>query len=184
MRICSHENYPMKLRCDLRLRFSPKVNYTVKKAWKALHFTMHILKMGNCNTKSLAHTSLACPILEYGEACWDPYRDGQINMSDRAQKKVAKFAHHRNNSNWETLAQCRKISRICTLFKAYTGERAWAAIGDRLRSPCYLSRVDHDQKIRGIKQRTDIGKYSFANRTIQLWNQLPADALGTLLQTE
>jgi hypothetical protein len=30
------------------------------------------------------------------------------------------------------------------------------------------------------KQRTDIGKYSFVNRTIQLWNQLPADALGAL----
>jgi hypothetical protein len=27
---------------------------------------------------------------------------------------------------------------------------------------------------------TDIGKYSFVNRTIQRWNQLPADALGTL----
>jgi hypothetical protein len=25
-----------------------------------------------------------------------------------------------------------------------------------------------------------MGKYSFANRTIQLWNQLPADALGAL----
>jgi hypothetical protein len=24
----------------------------------------------------------------------------------------------------------------------------------------------------------DIGKYSFVNRTIQLWNQLPADGLG------
>jgi hypothetical protein len=30
------------------------------------------------------------------------------------------------------------------------------------------------------KQKTDIGKYSFVNRTIQLWNELPADALGTL----
>jgi hypothetical protein len=25
-----------------------------------------------------------------------------------------------------------------------------------------------------------IGKYSFVNRTIRLWNQLPADVLGTL----
>jgi hypothetical protein len=25
-----------------------------------------------------------------------------------------------------------------------------------------------------------IGKYSFVNRTIQLWNQLPVDAVGTL----
>jgi hypothetical protein len=27
---------------------------------------------------------------------------------------------------------------------------------------------------------TDIGKYSFVNRTIQLWNQLPAVVLGNL----
>jgi hypothetical protein len=26
----------------------------------------------------------------------------------------------------------------------------------------------------------DIGKYSFVNRTIQFWNQLPEDVLGTL----
>jgi hypothetical protein len=30
------------------------------------------------------------------------------------------------------------------------------------------------------KHRTDIGKYSFVNRTIQLWNQLPVVALGNL----
>jgi hypothetical protein len=34
-------------------------------------------------------------------------------------------------------------------------------------------------KIRSRKQKSDIRKYSFVNRTIQLWNQLPADALGT-----
>jgi hypothetical protein len=30
------------------------------------------------------------------------------------------------------------------------------------------------------KLKTDIGKYSFVNRTIQVWNQLPAEVLGTL----
>jgi hypothetical protein len=78
------------------------------------------------------------------------------------------------------LTERRKIARICVLFKAYTGERAWKAIGDSLPRPCYLGRVDHDRKISSRKQKTDIGKYSFVNRTIQLWNQLPADALGTL----
>jgi hypothetical protein len=78
------------------------------------------------------------------------------------------------------LTQHRKIACICVLVKAYTWEQPWKAIGDRLQRPCYLSRVDHDQIIRNRKQNTDIGKYSFVNRTIQLWNQLPADALGTL----
>jgi hypothetical protein len=52
--------------------------------------------------------------------------------------------------------------------------------GYRLERPCYLSRVDHNRKIRGRKQKTVIGKYSFVNTTIQLWNQLHADVLGNL----
>jgi hypothetical protein len=41
------------------------------------------------------------------------------------------------------------------------------------------SRDDHDRKIGARKQRTDIGKYSDVNRTIKLWNQLPAETLAT-----
>jgi len=37
------------------------------------------------------------------------------------------------------------------------------------------------KKIRNRKQRTDIVKYSFVNRTIKNWKQLPAGALGTFL---
>jgi hypothetical protein len=70
------------------------------------------------------------------------------------------------------------MALICGLFKAYTRERAWKAMGDRLQRPCSLSRLDHYRKIRSRKQKTDIGKYFFVKRTIQLWNQLPADALG------
>jgi hypothetical protein len=29
------------------------------------------------------------------------------------------------------------------------------------------------------KEKRDVGKYSFANGTIQLWSHLPANALGT-----
>ena len=76
------------------LTWADQVNYTVKKACKALHFTMRILKKGNSNTMSLVR-----PILEYGVACWDPYREGQISALERVQKKAAKFAHHTNSPN-------------------------------------------------------------------------------------
>jgi len=85
---------------------------------------MRVLKKGNSYTKSLAYMSLVRPILEYGASCWDLNRDGQINTLDRVQKKAAKFANHTNDSARETLAQLRKIARICALFKANTGERA------------------------------------------------------------
>jgi hypothetical protein len=79
------------------------------------------------------------------------------------------------------LTQRREIARVYALFIAYTGERSWKAIGDKLQRPCYLSRDDHDdRKIRSRKQKSDIAKYTSVNRTIQLWNQLPADILGTL----
>jgi hypothetical protein len=48
-----------------------------------------------------------------------------------------------------------------------------------LKRPHYLSRVDHVRKIRTRRQRSDIGKYSFVNRTIGDWNQLPAEVLET-----
>jgi hypothetical protein len=124
--------------------------------------------------------SLVRPILEYVAPYWDPCREGQITALDRVQRKEAKFAHHTNSWNWETLASCRKLSRIYALFKSYSGERAWKAIGERLKRPHFLNRLDHEHKIKSRRHRTDIGKYSFVNRTIEDWNQLPAEVLETL----
>ena len=98
---------------------------------------------------------------------------------NRIQKRAAKFANNIDQSGWETLAQRRLVARICALFKAYIGGRAWKAIGDRLLKPRYLGSSDHNRKIRTRKQRTDVGKYSFINRTIKSWNQLPATLLAS-----
>jgi hypothetical protein len=159
-----------------------QVNYTVQEAWKTLHFLMRVLKKGNTknrSTKSLAYMSLVHPILDYGSACWDPCREGQINVVNQVQKKAAQFTNHTKDSDWETLAQCRTIACLCALFNAHSGERAWKAIRNRLQRRYYLSRVDHVQKITDRKQRTGIRKYSFVNKTIKFWNQLPAELLGT-----
>ena len=59
----------------------------------------------------------------------DPYRECQISALDCVQNKAAKFAHHSGGSDWESLAQRRKIACMCALYKAHTGERAWKAIG-------------------------------------------------------
>jgi hypothetical protein len=64
-----------------------QVNYTVQKAWKALHFMCMITK-GNSKMKSLAYKSLVHPILQYGAVCRDPYRKGQAIVLDRVQKKA------------------------------------------------------------------------------------------------
>ena len=102
--------------------------------------------------------------------CSDPYREGQVSALNQVQKTAAKFANI-SELGWETVAQYRLIVQICALFKAYTGGWAWKGIQDRLPKPCYLSRNDHNWKIRTM---ADVGKYSFVNRIIKSWNQLPA----------
>jgi hypothetical protein len=50
----------------------------------------------------------------------------------------------------------------------------------RLQKSCYLNRVDHDKEIMSTKKRTGIGKYSFANRATELWQQVPAHTSGNI----
>ena len=42
-----------------------------------------------------------------------------------------------------------------------------------------LSRGDYVRNIKARKQKIDISKYCFVNRTTKLWNELPAEALAT-----
>ena len=69
------------------LSWADQINYTVQEAWKA-YFVIRVLRKGNINTKSLAHTSLVRPILDYRASCWYPYKEGQINALDRVQKRA------------------------------------------------------------------------------------------------
>jgi len=66
------------------LNWADHVNYTLRKAWKALPFIMHILNKRNNNTKRLAYTALVRPILEYGAVCWDPHR-GQVSALSKRE---------------------------------------------------------------------------------------------------
>jgi hypothetical protein len=50
-----------------------------------------------------------------------------------------------------TLGSVQETARMCALYKAYNGERAWKDIGDRLQAPYYRSRVDHCKKIKSRK---------------------------------
>ena len=64
------------------------------------------------------------PILEYGAACWDPYRECQISALDRVQNKAAQFAHHLVGSDYDSLAQRRKQHAcVCPTKRIQVGER-------------------------------------------------------------
>ena len=82
------------------LNWADHVNYTLRKAWKALLFIMRVLKKGNNSTKLLAYTALVRPILEYVAVCLDSYRC-HVSALNRVQKRAAKFANNINESCWK-----------------------------------------------------------------------------------
>jgi hypothetical protein len=115
------------------ISWAHEVNLNGVKSLKCALFNNAYRWKGNSSTKSLAYTSLVFPIIEYAAVCWDSYRDRQINSLHRVQNKAAKFAHHGNNSNWETLSQRRKIAHIRASVKVYIGEWIWKTIVDNYK---------------------------------------------------
>jgi hypothetical protein len=77
------------------------------------------------------------------------------------------------------LAERGKIVGIYLLFIDYMKERAFEGYS-WLQLSFYLSSVDQQKKIRSRKQTREIWEHSYVNMTMQLWNQLSADALGAL----
>ena len=57
---------------------------------------MRVVKKGNKNMKSIAYKSLVRPVLEYGAARWDPYKEGQIKAlefkTERLNLRIGKEA--------------------------------------------------------------------------------------------
>ncbi|KAJ4447673.1 hypothetical protein ANN_09680 [Periplaneta americana] len=150
------------------------------KAWRALHFVMRVLRKGSDKSKEIAYTSLVRPVMEYGAACWNPYRLEHIKTLEKIQKRALKYCRKNSPLQWDTLTDRRTRIRLCALFKTYRGEPAWREIKNRLQPPNYSSRNDHSYKLRERRQRMDTGKFSFLNRTIRDWNALPADLLKAL----
>ena len=111
------------------LNWTDHVNYTVRNAWKALHFMMRVQKKGNNNTKRLAYTAV---VRQTDTWVWSgvlgPYREGQVSALNGVQQGAAKFGNKKNDSDWETLALRRLIARICALLKAHTVRQAWETI--------------------------------------------------------
>jgi hypothetical protein len=85
------------------LSWADHVNYTVQRAFRTLHFVMRVVKKG-IKYQIKVYKSLVRPILEYGSACWEPYRERQINALDRVHNKAAKFEHHTWNL-WRTVGR-------------------------------------------------------------------------------
>ena len=113
--------------------------------------------------RQLTDSAIPCQVL--------PVTAVDVENSSQSNSELATSAGNYHTSN------CNADSCTTTVCGNATSQPNANKISG---SAIYLSWVDHERKIRSRRQRTDIGKYSFVNRTIQHRNQLPAEVLGIL----
>ncbi|KAJ4446635.1 hypothetical protein ANN_13332 [Periplaneta americana] len=101
------------------LGWGEHVTDTAGKAWRALHIVMRVLRKGSDKAKEIAYESLVRPVMEYGAACWDPYRLEHIKTLEKIQKRALKCCRKNSPLKWDTLKDRRTRIRLCALFKTY-----------------------------------------------------------------
>ncbi|KAJ4434528.1 hypothetical protein ANN_23090 [Periplaneta americana] len=125
------------------------VTDTAGKAWRALHFVMRVLRKVSGKSKEIAYKSLVRPVMEYGAACWDPYRLEHIKTLEKIQKRALKCCRKNSPLKWDTLTDRRTRIRLCALFKTYRVSSRQGCQGQKhvLDSPCFKALSGCDESI-------------------------------------
>jgi hypothetical protein len=173
------------------LKWDDHVENLVKKGNRKLRFVMRNLKGTDMRVKEKAYLEMVRPMLEYAAPAWDPYTKKLKEALERVQKRavrhvLCKFGRQHSPTemlemlHWPTLEKRRKVAKLCTIYKALTGEIAWENIGTRLEGAQRLGRLDHRLKLMTKNCRTNAGKFSLVADGIQQWNSLPERAVHPL----
>ena len=168
------------------LKWAKHIENITFKANRTLNFVIRNLKKCHREVKEKAYLTLVRPMLEYGDSIWDPHQKGLANKLENVQRRAARFVLGRYGKTdsvtdmikelgWEKLESRRKTKRLGNIYKTFTAKPSLKELNNKLREPDYIGRNDHKHKIATLKQRTDICKFSFLNRGIVEWNNLPEE---------
>ena len=130
------------------------------------------------------YKSLVRPHLEYCVQAWRPHLQKDINMLENVQKRAMRMADQINCTYLErigmlgitTLETRRLRGDLIEVFKMFKGF-------DNLKLHDFFVLADgtsrgHSLKLYKNRFRTDVGKFSFANRVINEWNLLTQDIIA------
>jgi len=125
----------------------------------------------------------------YGCTSWNPYRKYQIGLLEQVQRRAARFVTRTysreegrvtqalNHLNRSPLQHKRQTVRLCMLYKSLN-QQADETIPTYVQHQSLLcSRRAHPIKFIPLQASCDAYKFSFWPRTINDWNNLPAEII-------
>ena len=163
------------------MKWNEHVRTVVSKANGRLRFIGRILGKCDSSVKETAYKTLVRPRLEYCSSVWDPQQIGLKESMEAVQRRAARFVTGRFDQSasvtemirelkWESLEERRRSFREILLRK-FRGPEFEADCRTILLPPTYISRNDHEDKIREIRARTEAYRHSFFPRSIWEWNR-------------
>ena len=118
--------------------------------------------------------------LEYANSVWHPYRIGLLYDLEKVQKRATKILPACRNKSYEerlryldlpTLAFRRNRGDMIEVYKILS-QTYDPAVSVNLERDVDRRTRGNSKKLKAIRSRYDIRKYTFSVRTVNLWNSL------------
>uniref|UniRef100_M3XHM8 Reverse transcriptase domain-containing protein n=1 Tax=Latimeria chalumnae TaxID=7897 RepID=M3XHM8_LATCH len=170
---------------DDKLKFSHHSNMAVSKANKMLGIIKRTITSRKMEVILLLYRALVHPHLEHCVQFWSPRLRCDIESIERVQRRATRLIEGMEGLNYSerlqklhmfTLEKRRMRGDMITVFKILHDPDTM--VHDELFHLVNESRTrGHNLRVRGGKFKTNVRKYYFSERVVNLWNMLPCVAV-------
>lgn len=147
------------------LKWNEHIEYTQKKAMKALGYLRRTIGKSTKEIRMLAYKIYVRPILEYASPVWEPHTSANIKKLERVQRKSIRFiynAYRKNtspstlleSSDLEPLERRRSRERLKLFYQIYHSNLGIDKTKYILPSKSRITRSHHSKKVQEFSCRT------------------------------
>ena len=171
---------------DNKLSFNQHISEKINKANSIMGILRRTMEYMDCTTFKLLYTALVRPHLEYANQVWCPHLKKHIESIENVQRRASKQIPGLSHLSYEerlrklklpTLAYRRSRGDMIELYKILTGKYD-EDVSNFLRTRDDSTTRGHQYKLFKTRTRLDLRKYSFTQRTVKIWNNLPSKVVS------
>ena len=168
---------------DTNMKFDIHISNIVKKANQMLGVIKRTFTFKSKSIFLKLYKALVRSHLEYGNVIWNPHLKRQSIQIERVQRRATKLVPECKDMSYEerlkylnlhSLKGRRLRGDMIQVYKIFNGLDDLDA-NKLLPLSTYSGTRGQGQKLKYRYSKCDIRKYSFANRVIEHWNNLPLD---------
>ena len=171
---------------DGELTFKEHIYDKINKAYQMLGIINRNFKDLNGNCFILLYKCLVRSQMEYANVVWNPYKKSFIEDIERVQKRATKMVKSLRKLSYKerlirlklpTLKFRRMRGDMIDVFKILTG-RYDSDVSPVIPKCEYLRTRGNSMKLKTIRARYDLRKFSFTVRIVNIWNSLPDSVIS------